>query len=88
MTGVSVDVEGNIKVVAFVPLDSRPRTSSFSLFLYVFKPSILTIYSTLPIRRGRLCFDADGVKDKGKSEGNTLFYWIARNKPGNDGGFS
>ena len=29
-----------------------------------------------------------GLVDKGKSEGNTLFYWIARNKPGNDGGFS
>ena len=24
MTGVSVDVEGNTQVVAFVPLDSRP----------------------------------------------------------------
>ena len=57
MTGVSVDVEGNIQVVAFVPLDSRPRTLSFSLFLYVFKPSTLTIYSTLLYEGGRLCFD-------------------------------
>ena len=42
---------------------SPPRTLSFSLFLYVFKPSMLTIYSTLLYEGGRLYFDPDGVQD-------------------------
>ena len=45
--------------VAFVPLDARPpRTLSFSP---LFKPSMLTIYSTLLYEGGRLCFEPDGV---------------------------
>ena len=51
--------------VAFVPLDARPRTLSFSLFLSVFKPSMLTIYSTLLYEGGRLRFDADGGGGQG-----------------------
>ena len=35
-----------------------PRTLSFSP---LFKPSILTFYSTLLYEGGRLCFDPDGV---------------------------
>ena len=75
--------------VAFVPLDLRPPYLVVLAILVCVQAFYANhLFDSSYTKGAGSALMLTGLVDKGKSEGNTLFYWIARNKPGNDGGFS